>query len=558
MSHDTAFADACTASSIPVPKLFGVEVTSIQAATIANASYSAPYPSSVWSKTQASGLNYCDIQIAYTHPGQNDNVTITLYLPQTSEWNGRFAASGGGGWSAKAGHQSLIRALDGGFAVAETNGGAPSSTFFSSSSWALSSPGNPDLQRLNSWASNTLHEMAVIGKDVTESFFGRPPSYNYWIGTSGSGRQGYMMAQRYPEDFDGIAAIAPAVNWAQVFPTLAWPTQIMHELGYAPPKCEVAALVAAAVDHCDKDDGVVDGVISSPELCTFDATTMIGERFDCDGTSKTFSADVAKIMQHAWTGLQTAYGNPTWYGYAKDTPLASGPFLNVLSTSCTEADECTPVGMPLSDDWFRYWLAADPDFDLSNMTRAKFLRLAHLGEQRYGSIIGTRDPDITAFRDAGGKMITWHGMTDNLIPYGGSVDYHDRVRQVDASVDDYFRLFLAPGTGHGWPGNGPFPYAVLDDLINWVEKGIAPDQLVAHDITRIDPATGKLKGSEAENAERGRPLCLHPRVQTYVSGDPDMLSSFRCVMPESAVSASDGKQARFGTGSMSIGSLFGY
>lgn len=130
-------------------------------------------------------------------------------------------------------------------------------------------------------------------------------------------------------------------------------------------------------------------------------------------------------------------------------------------------------------------------------------------------------------------MITWHGFADELIPYKGSVDFHDRVRNVDKNVDDYFRLFLAPGTAHCFPGKGPFPTSVLQDLMKWVEQGTAPTQLSAHNVSNFDPATGKLAGSANETAGRGRPLCFLPQTQQYVGGDPDMLSSFRCVATRS-------------------------
>jgi hypothetical protein len=157
--------------------------------------------------------------------------------------------------------------------------------------------------------------------------------------------------------------------------------------------------------------------------------------------------------------------------------------------------------------------------------------LSHLGVQQYDSIIGTRDPDITAFRDAGGKMLTWHGLADDKIPYGGSVDYYNRVREVDGNVDDYYRLFLSPGTAHCKPGQGPFPHRVLDDLIRWVEEGSAPEQLVAQNLANVDPTTGDLSGNKNGTAGRGRPLCLYPKVQKYIGGDADLISSYRCIMP---------------------------
>jgi hypothetical protein len=114
--------------------------------------------------------------------------------------------------------------------------------------------------------------------------------------------------------------------------------------------------------------------------------------------------------------------------------------------------------MSVGDDWLRYWVAANPELDMTNLSRKEFDHLSHLGVQRYDSVIGTRDPDITAFRDAGGKMITWHGLADDKIPHGGSVHYYNRVRTVDSNVEDYCKLFPSPETGHCVPGQGPFPH----------------------------------------------------------------------------------------------------
>jgi hypothetical protein len=127
------------------------------------------------------------------------------------------------------GDASMIAAVDAGFAVAETNAGVTTNNL-SPAAWALSSPGNPNIQRLNTFASVAYHDAAMIGKDIVESFYGQPPSYSYWIGCSTGGRQGHMMAQRYPEDFDGIPALAPGINWCQLMTSLSWARQVMYEL----------------------------------------------------------------------------------------------------------------------------------------------------------------------------------------------------------------------------------------------------------------------------------------------------------------------------------------
>lgn len=523
-SYNLSFADACTAQAVPSPQLFGLEILDVQASPVTNFTLTTT-PREVWTKTKFAGLNLCNVTIQYTHPGYDDNITVVLQLPEASKWNGRLAAAGGAGWSAMEGDASMIPAVDAGFAVVETNAGVTINDL-SPAAWVLSSPGNPDLQRLNTFASVAYHDAAVIGKDVVASFYGQAASYSYWLGCSTGGRQGHMMAQRYPEDFDGISALAPAINWAQLMGTGSWARQIMYEMDVAPPPCEFAALTAAAIAACDAYDCLTDGVVSEPDLCDFDPIAMVGQPYDCNGVNQTFTSGAAKVVQNVWAGQRTRLGEPFWYGFGFDAFLG-----RIASTSCATDRNCTVLPLTLTDDWFRYWVTANPELDMANLSRAEYDRLTHLGIQQYDSIIGTRDPDLTAFSGAGGKMITWHGLADELIPYDGSVDYYNRVREVDGDVDDYFRLFLSPGTTHCAPGQGPFPHGVLDDLVRWVEEGSAPEQLIAQNLTNIDPTTGNLSGSKNDTAGRGRPLCRYPRVQKYIGGDADMVSSYRCNMP---------------------------
>jgi hypothetical protein len=136
---------------------------------------------------------------------------------------------------------------------------------------------------------------------------------------------------------------------------------------------------------------------------------------------------------------------------------------------------------------------------------------------------------LSKFRDLGRKLLSWHGVADEYIPVNGSLDYHGRAHELDANADDYFRLFLAPGVEHCLPGVGPYPTNVMQTIMDWVEKGVAPEQLVAQNVSTIDPTTGELFGQGNRTEGMGRPLCLYPLEQEYVGGDGDQLSSFRCV-----------------------------
>ncbi|THY80058.1 tannase and feruloyl esterase [Aureobasidium pullulans] len=498
MASAPSLASACIAQSIPLPSVSGANILSLHATPVTN--FSLPsIPIQVWTKSQFDAVDFCNVTVKYTRPGLDHNITVQVYLPPASEWNGRFVGAGGSGYAATQGLVTTIPPVDAGFAVASTDGGV-STLEFSSAEWTLLSPGNPDYARINIWSSVVLNDLSIIGKSVTNSFYGQAAAHSYWVGCSQGGRQGNMIAQRYPDAFDGIIALAPAINWAEFFPSMQFPHQFMYESNYAMSACEREAITSAALNACDGLDGLIDGVLSRPDLCKFDPLTLIGKFYNCDGTNKTFTTKGVKIIQDTWTGPRAADGSFLWYGYGPDADLSY-----VANTTCTDQSNCTVAPFSLPQDWLQLWVTEDPTLNMSNLTRDDLTTLIHQGINRYDSVVSARDPDISDFRNRGGRLLTWHGYTDQLIPYQGSQNYHDRVRELDANVDDYFHL------------------------IDWVEKGIAPDQLTTVNLTNVDPNTGMLMGNQTTG--RGRPICLYPKVQEYIGGDEDMMSSFRCVSP---------------------------
>lgn len=347
MAANTSLIAQCHSAAISLPALFGANITGVQAAPVTNFSFIST-PALAYTKSVFSELDFCNITVSYTHPGRMDKISVTVYLPPVSKWNGRFATAGGSGWGARSLDGAMIPNLDAGFAVAETDAGVETN-FFSSQAWALLSPGNPDYNKLEVFASQALHDMTVIGKGVVESFYGQPAGYSYWVGRSQGGRQGNMMAQRYPDDFDGILAMAPAINWAQFFPGMGWPAQRMFEEKTYPRACEFAAYRQAALDACDALDGVKDGIISSPELCKFDPLSKVGDSFFCSDTNSTmgFTVSSAKIVQDIWVGPRATDGEFFWHGYAQDADLAP-----TSSVSCSNS---TTNGSKKAEQSRTYW-----------------------------------------------------------------------------------------------------------------------------------------------------------------------------------------------------------
>jgi hypothetical protein len=230
------------------------------------------------------GLNFCNVNITYTHPGYNDTIHVQVWLPLKG-WNQRFQGTGGSGFVTGVFDQALAPAVAQGYSAVSTDGGHELNVT-SAAAWALVSPGNVDWNLLQDFASTALNDMTVLGKAVTKSYYGTAPKYSYWNGCSTGGRQGLMMAQRFPDAYDGILAAAPAINWPSFIVAEYWGQFMMNQLGVYPPQCEFDAITTAAVSACDALDGLVDGIIASPEKCHFNPHILVGKSFNCSSYSQ--------------------------------------------------------------------------------------------------------------------------------------------------------------------------------------------------------------------------------------------------------------------------------
>ena len=235
-----------------------------------------------------------------------------------------------------------------------------------------------------------------------------------------------MLAQRYPDAYDGIAAAAPALNWAQFFPAATWAQVMMSITGQYPSKCEIDALTDAAVAACDPLDGVIDGIISDVSRCSFDPFALIGSTAYCRSTNTTITISEAavSIANLTWTGPRKSNGDFLWHGVNYQARLTgSGASVNTTSdigyagTSCNANGTCTGVPTGLGDAWLKYFVKKDPGWDYTKIKSVdEYARLFHAGVQEYESIIGTSDPDLSAFRDTGGKILTYHGLVSTFVP----------------------------------------------------------------------------------------------------------------------------------------------
>ncbi|KAF7553129.1 hypothetical protein G7Z17_g3871 [Cylindrodendrum hubeiense] len=506
---------SCSPDTFAATQLFGAEILSLEANLVENYNTTA-YNQLYYGHPSITleNVDFCNVTVTYTHPGQNDTIHVDTWLP-INNYNGRLQSIGGGGWVAggySPSYVSMSGALGEGYATSTTDAGLTLQEDMAPDSWALTSVGNPNLYLLNNFGSVSLHDQAIISKSLIASFYGQAPEYSYWSGCSQGGRQGMMLAQRYPDVYDGIHACAPAISWNQLFLTTFWPQLMMKVMDYYPYPCELNAVTAEAVEACDGLDGIDDGIIANDEACDFDPLSVVGKSFACadTGTNMTISKNAAALAKTSWAGPRTKAGKFMWYGPNIGSQLTGSIAaltndIGLVMTSCSSDGNCTGVPVGLGEVWFKYWLKADPDWSYENMTRDEFENYAHASAQRYDSLIGTNDPDLTAFYKTGGKILGYHGMNDQIIPIKGTEHYYDAVKKVIPGADKFYRMFSIPGLLHCSGGSGGQPSNTFDALRAWVENGTVPDTL-PHSYTDDD---GK---------KQNRLLCPYPKKSKIIRG----------------------------------------
>lgn len=502
-------AFTCSAPSVKAPS--GTKVESVTAVAEAGGTIQG---TGVLGGSVTGVPAYCDVTVTLTHPGDGDHAKVRTWLP-ASGWNGRFQGLGGSAYLAGDNGVGLGNAVKSGYAAVSTDAGVGDAL---DTSWALNSNGQVNTALLKNFASRSEHEAAVVGKEVVAGIYGKGPAYSYFTGCSTGGREGYMEAQSHPGDYNGILADAPAVNWDEFEVATLWPQVVMNNEKTYPTTCEFDAFTSAAVKACDPLDGVRDGLIEDPNRCDFDPRELVGAKVECDGKELTITAADATVVRKIWDGPRTPSGRKLWSGVPVGADLSG-----LAGTTAPDADgnvAGSPFQVPA--DWVKLWVAKDPSLDISKITYSRFTQLFQQSEAEYDKVIGTDDPDLSGFRKAGGKLLTWHGESDQYIPTQGTVDYRRQVvRAVGGSqkVDDFYRLFLAPGTSHCGLDGIDGSTDGLAALTSWVEHGKAPQTL---------PATL----TDASGQSVTRDLCSYPRISHYNGhGDPAVASSFRCVSP---------------------------
>jgi len=421
-------------------------------------------------------------------PTDDSEINIEVWLP-ASGWNGKFQGVGNGGWTGSIATAALADALRRGYAAASTDTGHVGG----SANFALGHP-----EKLIDFGYRAIHEMTVKGKALASAYYdARAPRLAYFVGCSAGGRQAMKAAQLYPDDYDGIVAGSPGLNWSGRALQTVWVGQAVSRTPL--PAAKFPALNAAVLSACDSLDGVADGVLENPRLCAFDPVVLQCSAAENDSC---LTPDQVETARHIYADVRNSRsGEKIVAGLSPGSELGwntmAGP---------------RPFGPGV--DLFRYVVFSDPDWDFLNLDWD-----ADLGRTLTASTaMDALDPDLSAFAARGGKILSYHGWNDPQISPGSTVDYYDEVLATMGTerTQAFYRLFMVPGMAHCGGGTGTSEFDMLEVLEQWVEAGQTPDILPA---ARM----------ENDTVVRTRPLCPWPQTAVYNgSGSSDRLENFSC------------------------------
>jgi Tannase and feruloyl esterase len=458
-------------------------------------------PAPAAGRTGASGRNafaslpsFCRVA-ATLKPTDDSDIKVEVWLPITG-WNGKFQAVGNGGWAGAISYPAMAEALRRGYATTSTDTGHAGAT----GAFALGHP-----EKFVDFAYRSEHEMTVKAKAILAAFYGKGPTYSYWNGCSTGGRQGLMSAQKYPDDFDAILAGAPANYQTHLHAwdlTVAIPT--LKDPASAVPAAKLALLNRAVLDACDSRDGVKDGLLNDPRACTFDVASLACKGADADTCLTAPQLDSVRRM---YAPARTKSGELVFPG--KDPGSETG--WNVIGGGPQ------PPGVSVGSFQVAY---NDLNWDWKTFDLARDLTLV---DEKVGAIVNAVNPDLSAFKARGGKLLLYHGWNDTAISAGNSINYYSSVLgKMGQKQDNWIRLFMAPGMQHCGNGPGPNQVNYMSALERWREASVAPDQLIAAHVTN-------------NRVDMTRPLCPYPQIAQYKGvGSTNDAANFVCKAPARA------------------------
>ena len=448
--------------------------------------------------------------------GQHFGIGIELRLP--TDWNGRFAFQGGGGLDGilHASYGSVFGtmlppALARGFAVVSTDGGHRSKTM-------LDAHFGLDQQARLDYAYNALDKTTLVAKAVLSAFYGRKPDFSYFIGCSNGGRNGMIAAERFPTYFDGIVSGDPTFRLAWTNVDQAWNEIVLARA--APKDADGRPIISKALSDsdlnlvsnavlkaCDAKDGLKDGMINDFQACHFDPAVL-----ECKGpkTDSCLAPEQVTALKELMGGPHDSKGRQLYAPFPYDTGI-SAPAFRQMHFGTSPNGVMNAADATLGFDSLRYYAMTPPDPDFNVMKFDFDHDTARIHET---SKINDADATYLETFAHHGKLILYHGLSDQGLSPLDTVAWYDKLKaSTGGTTQDWARLFLVPGMTHCSGGKATDRFDMLTAIQNWVEKGQAPDRVIA-------------RGKSFPGVSR--PLCPYPKVARYVGGDPKSEQSFDC------------------------------
>jgi hypothetical protein len=458
---------------------------------------------------------FCRVQAKATPTAASD-IRIEVWLPEDG-WNGKLRSQGNGGFAGEIIYRALESAVVQGYATAGTDTGHSGAV--TDARWALGHP-----EKVADFGYRGIHEMTRVAKEVIWAYYGSGPQHSYIGSCSNGGRQALMEAQRYPEDYDGILAGAPANYWTHLLTNAIWNAQALTtEEGSYIPSSKIPALAHAVNAACDALDGVKDGVLADPRKCRFDPATMLcksGDSNDC------LTAPQITTLKKLYSGAHDAHGHPVFPGYLPGAEDGPGGW----SLWITGAGPGRGLLFAFGNGFFSNMVYKKADWTYKGANLGNALKAA---DEKAARVMNATNPNLSRFRARGGKLILYHGWNDPAISALNTIDYYEGVvkKMGGRATQDFVQLYLLPGVQHCGGGAGPSSFgagaelpagdsahSAFPALEQWVEKGTAPTFLIA-----------KPAPEDQNSVKMTRPICPYPQIAKYKgTGDTNDAANFAC------------------------------
>lgn len=450
-------------------------------------------------------------------PTSDSEIRFEVWLPSAG-WNGKFLGVGNGGFAGSIGYSQMAGDLKRGYATAGTDAGHQAEA--ADASWAFEHP-----EKVADFGYRALHATTLNAKALIRAFYERPAEQSYFDSCSDGGREALMEAQRFPDDYDGILAGAPANNWTHMVASGIDVAKVVfgNPAAYI-STMKTPAITAAVMAACDAQDGVKDGVINDPTRCHFDPSVLL-----CKGHENSLSCLTAPqlaALKKLYAGGADSHGKQLFPGF---TPGGESPGWDQWVLG---AGPGGGAGAVYGENYFRYMVFEDPTW---NALTADVDAAVKRADDKTAQALNATDPDLSRFQARGGKLILYHGWDDPAISPLNTIYYFKAVMNAmgKQKTDSFLRLYMVPGMEHcvGGPGANSFgqllrktvkgpEYGVFTALEQWVERGTSPNEVIATKYVGDSPEKG---------VKMTRPLCAYPQIAKYKgNGDTNDAANFVC------------------------------